>query len=258
MTTGNYYTKETVPSNSGGVSVLPDTNILRISVFADDRYRNDMRYLVAAIRAIQQYTGRSIELNSAGGGDWIFWLSERPLPEGAKYGHVFEYVKGKERLTESWFRGMEDVSVRKEINDREGPGALPVWEDGFGQPLLSSEWRPEEGGARHYRFFSRLDPDWNGLPGSVRFPILLQKLLFGTGHPLHPPAKGPDLRVLDPGQVHPVKTAGIADETEFSPAGEMPFEARTNLDNECWILVTLIFLAERVLAFRNPKRSRHG
>jgi hypothetical protein len=91
--TGSVYTGESVAAG-GQLHVKVDTSVLRVVVCADPAYRQDGRYVTAALRALQQYTRRRMEIDFAERAperaDWLFWLSVRPLPEGV-FAHVLYY-----------------------------------------------------------------------------------------------------------------------------------------------------------------------
>jgi len=91
--TGTNYSGETVAMNSRQ-PVAVDTSVLRVVVYSDPAFLQDGRYVTAALRALQQYTGRRMEIEETGRpperADWLFWLSTRPLPAGA-FAHVSRF-----------------------------------------------------------------------------------------------------------------------------------------------------------------------
>ena len=91
--TGSVYTSESVARGSQ-LPVRVDTSTLRVVVCADPVYRQDGRYVGAALRALQQYTRRRMEVSltegTPGAADWLFWLSARPVPAGA-FAHVSRF-----------------------------------------------------------------------------------------------------------------------------------------------------------------------
>jgi hypothetical protein len=145
-------------------------------------------------------------------------------------------------------------------------------------------------GRRIFHFFSHFDPAWNGLVWSPRFPVLLQELLDNPASfagsdlngsdlngsvasaresPRFASADGHDLRVLDPEQIAPQtelagtsdhpreETAGFPDGSSVSAQSGIPLHA-TDLAPACWLLIFLLFVAERILSFRSPKIKTDG
>jgi hypothetical protein len=114
--TGSYYSRETVARGSQQ-PVAVDTSILRVAIYTDAAYRQDGRYVWAALRALQQYTRRRMEVveteRAPAAADWLFWLSVRPLPAGA-FTHVLYYVPGK--------------------------GGDGRWKDGDGRVVFDADW----------------------------------------------------------------------------------------------------------------------
>jgi hypothetical protein len=184
--------------------------------------------------------------------DWLFWLSPAPLPSGGMAGHVLRYEPGKAVVVDTWLRGEPAVAVEKEI---EGGGSYAVvWEDGYGRVLLGREG---EGRGMVYHFFSRFDAAWNGLVWSRSFPVLLSRLVFEGG--LDSIA---DRRVLDPAQVAPVKLPGNGDGDRVGrTGGRLPDPGRKagtllDLGPVCWVVLLLLFIVERVVAFITAPAKR--
>jgi len=116
----------------------------------------------------------------------------------------------------------------------------PVWADGFGRPLLGLE---ETADGRRLHFFSHFDPAWNGLVWSAEFPQYLEELLFEKTSGDH------DRRIIDTTQIIPGK--GVRDS-----GGVAKDEVAIDLAPAGWLLIWLVLLTERILAFK--KRSNNG
>lgn len=277
--------------------VIVDTTALRVSIYIDNTYTNDSRYLVSAFHALQQFTRQNIQVtvggshsdrtsdtkqgwesNEASRPDWLFWLSALPVPSDLRVPNIVRYEPGREIPVDTWMQGMPQVAVSRRVDRDSVSGTGILWKDGFGGPLLSLE---TSSGKRIFHFFSHFDPAWNGLVWSPRFPVLLQDLLdnpasfAGAGlrgialaeNPRFASGAGHDLRVLDPEQVAPQKiltgnspeeTTGLADGSGHSPGGAPSEAAATDLAPVCWILIFLLFVAERILSFRSPKIKTDG
>jgi hypothetical protein len=213
--------------------VTADTSVFRIVIFTDPAFRQDGRYVEAVLRALQQFTWRRIkvsvtkEMNGIGG-DWLFWLSGRPLPVLPAFTHILCYEQGKAKTVDTRVAGIEWM---KEV---EGPViGRGVWENGYGRAVLSVE------GVRIYHFYSRFDPDWSGLVWSLSFPVLLERILFGRGGVM-----AEDRRVLDPAQIGPVRGGMTARRVA---------ESSIDLAPVLWMLIILLFILERVLSHGKRK-----
>jgi hypothetical protein len=230
--------------------VVADTSVLRIVIFTDPAFRQDGRYVGAALRALQQYTLRRMEvsvvsgvsLTSGGsvagglngiGGDWLFWLSVRPLPVLPGFTHILCYEQGKGKVVDTRVEGIEWM---KEV---EGPAiGQEVWENGYGRAVLSVD-------GVNYHFYGRFDPDWSGLVWSPSFPVLLERLLFAEDRvAAGGVSAAADRRVLDLAQIGPVRD-GI---TRWKVA-----ERSVDLAPALWVLIVLLFILERVLSHGKKK-----
>lgn len=223
--------------------VRVDTAVLRILIYTESEYRSDSRYLVAALRALGQFSRRRIQVDvtdkmplTGGRPDWLFWLSPAPLPFGERTAHVLRYEPGKAVVVDTWLRGEPGVGIGKEIGG--GAEDTVLWKDGYGRVLLGGE-RAERG--MIYHFFSHFDPAWNGLVWSRSFPVLLSRLLFEGGL-----EESMDRRVLDPEQIVPLKK-------KEDPIGKTE-GSLLDLGPVCWVLLILLFILERVVSFAAPNK----
>jgi hypothetical protein len=106
--TGTVFQPRTVGASAGG-----DTSVLRVAVVADAAYREDARDVKAALAALQKYTRRRMVLVD-GGGDWLIWLSDKPVKDVGRYKKVLDYAAWKK-------------SKRNAANDLLWSGEFPVW-----------------------------------------------------------------------------------------------------------------------------------
>jgi len=97
-----------------------------------------------------------------------------------------------------------------------------------------------------YNFYSRLDVNWNDLVWSRRWPTLLAALMIDDSVIV-----GRDRRMLDPRQVDPVKTGG--DQVAGVAGGKAMVGSIQGTDWRpgIWVIIFLLFLLERVIAFKN-------
>jgi hypothetical protein len=239
--------------------VIVDTAALRIYVYTDPGHTHDSRYLASAVHALQQFGRRNIQLSITGSmpdkkADWLFWLSPSPPPPGEWAGHTLQYEPGSGMPVATW---MQDVDIGKEtegIGKARDPDYETIWKDGYGRSLLGLE---RTGHGEVYHFFSRFDPDWNGLVWSRSFPVLLERLLFDRKDRW----ADRDRRILDPEQIVPAKRNGETGAGrsralhEFVPADRRE-EGNLDLAPTCWILAVILFILERVVSYaRNPTKN---
>jgi hypothetical protein len=275
--TGSFYRWRSVAATAGlgtaaeglgaAGSVAVDTSILPITIYTDPAYRQDGRYVAAAVRALQQFTRRRIQLlvtsslPAAQTRDtgWLFWLAARPLPLAASFAHILQYEEGKERKVDTRMEGSE---LMKEVEGQDAPAATAVWRDGYGRGVLNLE---EKVDGRIYHFYSRFDPDWSGLVWSRSFPVLLVRLLFGEDHDVRE-----DRRVLDSGQIVPVRREavtgrdvagrGVVGFGVAGPEGDDRAAVRGAIDLApvLWILIVLLFILERVVSYSTTHIKKDG
>lgn len=116
--TGSWYSAMTVADRNVSVApggqVVVDTSVLRVAVVSDRAYREDARYVKAALVALQKYTLRRIVVvdRLGAGGNWLFWLSDRTVLENDRNVRVFEY--------EAWKKSKGNPK------DMEWSGAFPM------------------------------------------------------------------------------------------------------------------------------------
>ena len=110
--TGTNYSGETAARGSQQ-PVAVDTSVLRAAVYTDPAYRQDGRYVVAALRALQQYTRRRIE------------VVETERPPAGSFAYVMYYVPGKEG--DGWWKDGDGRRVfDADWNEMVWNGSLPV------------------------------------------------------------------------------------------------------------------------------------
>lgn len=224
--------------------------------------------------------------------DWIYWLSSTPVPDGLAAPNILRYESGKEIAVDTWMQEVNDVMISRRIQ----PDTLQertrtyadIWKDGFGRSFLSMD---SISGKRVFHFFSHFDPAWNDLVWSRHFPVLLEQLLMDQGSAAGPsittdpafaptrgasigladPSSSYDRRLLDPEQIMPQRITGPDNDLEkrepssASFTTEVPFatgvpaaSATTDLAPACWLMIFLLFLAERIIAFRSPETTSNG
>jgi hypothetical protein len=249
--TANFY-RRSISENLPASTVKPDTSTKTITIYSE-KNTEDARYLDAAIAAIAQFGNYKISLTNTQNvsgipdqQDWLFWLSEKSGWEKHETKNTFIYSKGNRLNQVSWLSldngpvDQDAVQIFRMIDSKNGPGVRTLWQDGFGNPLLS---RPS-GEPTLYWFHSRLDPSWTDLPWNASFPALIFTLIFSD-----PPVDAwsrLDNRAIDQEQIQPVN-AGTRNGENKKAFGVV------NLDGLFWIIVFFLFLTERIISLKTAK-----
>ncbi|HTE01389.1 MAG TPA: BatA domain-containing protein [Mucilaginibacter sp.] len=244
--------KLTVSLKNSNEAVVVDTSTWRFAVYAD---RNaDAGYVKAVLVSIIQFSKhKAVVKQYADFGQipakqsWLFWLSQKPLSKQLSQNadHVFAYETGKINDVNSWIDdnngslSSQKIALYKVVSANDNNGKI-LWQDGFGNPLLSF------GSQQHiYHFFSRFDPAYNDLVWNDNFPKMLLKLVIS------PPGieMKHDRRTVDTKQLLPVINSEV-----HTPANSIT--ERVNLARYGWLLLILIFVAERWLAHKKASQMR--
>ncbi|MBV8388211.1 MAG: BatA domain-containing protein [Mucilaginibacter sp.] len=259
---GDQSTNFTVRSDSGKLSIglknanelIPvDTSTWRFAIYAD-KNSIDASYLKAALQSIIQFTRHKAVVKQYTDANqlpsqqnWLFWLSAKPVNKKLQSDNMFVYENGKTSHSNSWIETESDqkIALYKSITgNRKG---FAIWKDGFGNPVLSLE---NQSGKNRYHFYNRFDPAWSDLVWSDEFPKMLLKLIIG---PATEPNSKYDKRILSDQQIMP----NITNERSVS-IGKVT--EHIDLSRYLWLLLVLIFFAERWLAHRNTSKpvSKNG
>lgn len=238
--------------NKKGNSLLIDTASIKIAIYTDN-FKTDANYLTAAIGAIQTYTSRNIELkqystkNIPTNQNIIFWLSELEIPSQiTAINTIFTYKKGEVKNVNTILKLNQNsiettVGLYKRIaSPKNKVSTIPIWEDGFGNPILN---RVTGEKYTKIEFYSRFNPDWNELVWSEELPkslinIVLSKTSTST-------SRSHDKRIVSNAQMFPSYVAKRIDSSEKNKSNT------SDLENQFWLTLILIFMLERYLTFRN-------
>ena len=226
----------------------------------------DADYVTAALNAITDFTKRKVEIkywnsqfNSDLKFDVGFWLSDEPIAAGflkhlKPEGRLFSYERGK------------TISFHSEMNLLPGKtGKIPglilhkriaapayvgenIWNDGFGRPVLTLE---KEKRIDHYRFYSRLSPQWSTLVWNELFVKALMPIVLGRN--------GDNFAF----ESHPDDQRSSPDLFSGKPASGKPLLKQMGgqpqpLHQYFWILALSVFILERMLSFNHKTRVNHG
>jgi len=221
---------------------------ISVAIFANT-YAADADYLVAACKAIQAIRGDTIlvtKFNSPSqipkGLDWLFWLSDQPLPKNnAK--HTWSYQLGNPLIvqTQIYTRtgGQQEKIPLYKIIPMQLKGEI-IWENGFGEAVLQ-KW-----GNGQYLMNTRFQPDWNGLVWSPAFPSMMMDFI------LDPKPFDPSHLAIDPNQILPEQP--IQNKGQINP---LHLNSEQPLDNWVWSLLLVLLIIERVIVFYQSKNKTH-
>ena len=239
-----------------GENIMTDTNALVVDVFGESG-NPDGDYVFTALQAVHQYTGHRIKISLIknvdslhANADWIFWLSASPFPASLHPRNLFMYKNSEALHSDSRIYtndGSEPdgLALYRIIRSSVDSSSQNIWTDGTGRPLLT---RNDKEFVR-YRFYSRIDPAWNDLPWSAALPRFILQLLY----PEQLSSKDllQDQRKIDPRQAMPVlRTADLSPD-------KMIYQFN-DLSRYCWVLLVMLFCAERFLSWHKESLTRNG
>ncbi|MES2331050.1 MAG: BatA domain-containing protein [Bacteroidota bacterium] len=237
-------------------AVLVDTTTLKLVVFSDT-YVNDARYVLAALQSIQQVSRRKMKVSVAnkpgdivGKQDWVFWLSDQPVPGNVSAANLLAYEKGTVTPVHSWLHGDNDdasqVSLYKCVYYQPN-NTERLWRDGFGNPLLVKETNNTK---QRYRFYSHFDPSWNDLVWNPIFPQMIYGLIDYTSS--KQPADSVDQRIIGEKQIQ-LNTA--ISNTKVTNIENID---TTSAKQAIWIIIFILFFIERIFSFRQKREQAYA
>ena len=250
--------------NNGNLSVgyinsqpVPvDTATLRITIFANS-FTNDARYLQAALQSIKQVKKKRMDISVIHSAaqlpvkqDWLFWLSDIPVPANNTAHSVFTYQSGKTVLLQSnMYISESGTDIQSELYQRivyDKKNTENIWKDGTGSPLLTKESKDAK---QFYHFYSHFDPSWNELTWSSSFPEWIYQLIE-----TNPREKNDsnDRRIIDHAQIN-LPLLNTADINSTSVDID-----NTNAKHIVWILLFIVFCIERFFSYRIKKETAYA
>ena len=244
------------------------TQPLHVIIYSTASYDSDARYLKAGLRAAA--VGIPMELiltttaqppNPAAPPDWLFWLSDAPLPTAWRATTVHGTNIWQEAPTPGVAdtaifatpeTGMAAVSVLRRSSVTPAKTAQPLWTDGRGRAILT---RQAQGQGAVYQLYTRLNPTWSELGDDSALPARLLALLQSTPADALPfpitvldrALATHDQRAIDPTQL--VGGNIMQQKARTSRRAPVPLSFRAT-DLRPWLVLAagLLFLLERLLA----------
>ena len=245
-----------VPVRSGPVKII---------VYAPANAAPEARYLRAALQAAAvglpaplALTVSATEPDPASAPDWLFWLSDRPVPAAWRAQvprglHLWQEAAGPGVADTATLATAETAGDAPILITRRGRLALPAgshprWADGRGRTVLA-EIQQRRGVS--YQLATRLHSPWSNLAESPALPALLLDLLatdpqLGSDSLL----TAHDQRRLDPAQL-PIRPARLASSAVVPPTAYRFTDLRPWL----LLLVAVLFGLERWLARRGASTA---
>ena len=241
------------------------TAALRVVLYATAGYADEASYLRAALRAAEVGLAAPLALtvsatapDTAVAADWLFWLSDSPVPAAWRRRvprglRVWQEAAGPGVADTATLATAETAGAAPILLTRRGRLPVPTgsqarWADGRGRPVLAEL---SQGQGINYQLTTRLNPAWSILADSPALPALLLDLLatnpqLGTDDLL----TAHDQRRLDPTQL-PAPRAQSVTAAATQPA------AYQLTDLRAWLVlaVALLFGLERWLAQRRAAPS---
>ncbi|MGY2130961.1 BatA domain-containing protein [Hymenobacter sp. HD11105] len=235
----------------------------RLWVYYSANQAEDARYLSAALRAAGSgllvppvVTVSAAAPTPTDSLDWVFWLSEAPMPAAwksrvSKGLAWWQQAPGPGVPTAASF-GTAGTDALIPILRRDTAAILPpstvTWADGAGQAVLS---RRVEGLGQIYRMHTRLNPTWSGLADSPELPTLLLELLEPATPALAMSRK--DYRAVALTQVQAaIQPKSPTDQNAPQKAAKPAADTFTDLRPWAVLMAGLLFGLERLLAQRRP------
>jgi Aerotolerance regulator N-terminal len=237
----------TVALKNAEKPVAVDTSTFHFAIYSE-KNTTDADYLKAALASVVQFTGHKAIIKQYGDAsqisahqNWIFWLSQKPKGKllAQNSNNLFIYETGKIKEVNSWInQGDESLSPQKNSlyrliipNDNR---RQTLWNDGFGDPVLSLEKQQQ---TNIYHFYSRFDPLWNDLVWTDDFPKILLRLITNTSSN---PDEKYERRIMNAKQVLPTMSKQV------HPLNNKITKS-DDLTHYCWLVLALLFLMERWL-----------
>jgi len=186
------------------IKQVPETTIqdslINVAIFYSPSRELDFQYLKLGLETlskfskfklkIYQYTSLNLERRSLevseNQSDWIFWLSDEAIHPKisnlASFGkNIFSDLNSEQKSITNQNTSIKiarfDNRFFHSLPNASDDNSTPIWQDHNGKVALSST---SLGHGIHYQFNSRFHPRWSDLTASIKFPLILAKILATT------------------------------------------------------------------------------
>ncbi|TDO22853.1 BatA domain-containing protein [Pedobacter duraquae] len=244
------------------VSTFADTVNQEIAIYESSK-SGGASYVRAAVLAIADFTKHKVHLRTVQTvedikkpGTFIFWLSDERLTDVQLKGlapgtTVFAYAGAKPFKLKSQIlklRGdaLDETQLYQRTATTEKAG-VPVWTDGFGEPLLVET---RELGVHLYKFYSRFSPQWTSMVWSNGMLMAMLPVLNPDPAAIY--GFKEDERYLN--AVSTTSIAGISGSSEKGITPATSYETKA-IENYIWWLLFIVFIAERWLSYRKTRQG---
>ncbi|MBC7650615.1 MAG: hypothetical protein H7101_02575, partial [Deinococcales bacterium] len=231
-------------------SILIDTSRFLVTIFTD-KYNIDATYIKAAIDAVQQFTKKQVfctiisDLNKLPeNNNLIFWLSDKPIQKLDKKVKIIQYATGKISDSLTWLSHTETPINKTVIANK---NYITIWQDGFGNPLLSVA----DSNQNLYYLHTHFNPTWNDFVWQKNFPKLILSILLDD-YQIQKPIVKKDKRTIDVQQISASNNNTLNrknNDIQYALKDITPF---------IWLLAFIIFYIERLLSFKSYKPVTNG
>ncbi|AIZ62896.1 hypothetical protein PK28_02890 [Hymenobacter sp. DG25B] len=234
------------------------TDAWHVWVRAAPSYTEEARHMRAALRAAALGVAMPLQLTVSADVpppakplDWVFWLTDEPLPAQLQARmatglHIWQVAAGPGKVATTHFAPFPEgpvVSIQRRGEAAAPDGSLALWADATGRPLLS--YTPAQKGG-YYQLHTRLQAGWSELGETAELPALLLPLL--SPNPTLLPAH--DYRALPAAPLQ-----RFAD----TPPSAQPVMAKSPvaLDLRVWWILAagIVWAIERLVASRQARLS---
>jgi hypothetical protein len=233
------------------------TDAWRVWVREAPAYAEEVRHVRAALRVAALGVAMPLQLvvsaeapPAAQPLDWVFWLTDAPLPAQLKTRmatglNVWQVATGPGKAVATHFAPFPEgpvVSVQRRGEAVAMSRALTLWADATGLPLLT--YIPAQKGG-HYQLHTRFQAGWSELGETAELPALLLPVLYPKPalHAAH------DFRTLPPSLLQRFE--------DTAPATQTIAKSPVELDLRVWWILAagILWAIELLVASRHSRVS---
>ncbi len=216
----------------------------------------DASYVKAGLNAISSYINQPFRYSTEADGqqpiDMLFWLDKRPISTQIRNGMIsrgtiFKYAEGKIDSNKTYLQvenNSTPIKFSQTVISTQHEGEA-IWRNGFGNAILTKMTNKQ---LTVYSFYSELNPKSTDLIWRDEFVSMLMNISFGKGENGFGLVNHPTEKQT---ATTPISTFS-ADKANKNTNRSIT----KDLTQMIWILMVLILLFERILAFKTkPSNS---